>query len=828
MSVPTIVIAFLIIVLIVVLLGGALFLYLYWWRMQRPAPRLDGVIVAPFLEQPVEIVRDKHGVPQIYAAGEGDLFRAMGWVHAQDRFWQMEQARRTAQGRLAEIFGEAALDADRFCRIVGLQRAAEADERALDPETRKVLDWYTEGVNAYLTARPGQVSAEHNLLRVPVEPWRVVDSLAAAKVMAWSMSGNWQSELTRLLLNQQLDVYTAADLEPDYPADAPIVIDGAGSAAQLRLQSVAGLLLGQYEQVRQWLGGETVGQGSNSWVVSPKRSLNRRALLCADPHLNVQLPAMVYEMHLSGPDTEVSGATFPGMPGVFIGHNSFIAWGLTNAQVDTQDLFIERMDAEQPFHFAFGDAYAAATVIEETIQVRRAMPHTERIVITRHGPLINGFIRRAVGGANPALEETLLSLRWSGHTPGTVLTSVLKLNRARNWEEFGAALAVWTSPPQNVTFADTRGNIGYQMAGRVPLRTVNLGLTPAAGWEPAYAWNGWIPPEELPRLYNPESGIIVTANNKMVGDDFPHFLGVEFDPGWRAARIEQLLGEKERFTVRDMEEIQQDNGSIFAKAFLPWFTLLYSDDPWEKVAIQALRKWNWRMDTDSPAALIFHHLLVNLLEMTFGDKLGAALDGYFGKSNTPLAFHHPLRLRAETRLLQIINEYDTSFWYADTAQGRQRDRLELLQEALTRSMKTIRRVYGDSMLRWAWGKAHQVRFTHPLGSARLVGGFFNRMPLPIGGDATTPNQTRSAIGLPPGLVQTIPVYRQIFEVGAWDRAQCVLAGGQSGHALSRLYDDQIMMWREGVYRVAPWSRAAVEKTAAYRLRLEPGSLAGKV
>ncbi|MFO7632575.1 MAG: penicillin acylase family protein [Caldilinea sp.] len=822
MSVPTIVIAVLLFLLILVLLGGALFLYLYWWRMQRTVPKLEGIVNAPFLELSVEILRDRHGVPHIYAQSEADLHRALGWVHAQDRFWQMEQARRTAQGRLAEIFGEPALDADRFCRIVGLQRAAEADEAALDPATRLTLSWYVEGVNAYLDSRPGRVSAEHNLLRVPVEPWRIVDTLGAAKVLAWSMSGNWQSELTRLLLNQHLDVYTAADLEPDYPAETPIVMEGVGSAEQVRLQSAAGLLLNQYEQVRQWLGGEAVGQGSNSWVLAPKRSLNRRPLLCADPHLHVQLPAMVYEVHLSSPDTEVSGATYPGMPGVFIGHTSHIAWGLTNAQVDTQDLFIERMHPEQSFHFACGDTWEVAEVRDETIQVRRAVSHTERIVVTRHGPLINGFIRRAAGGANPALEETLLSLRWTGHTPGTVLTSVLKLNQARNWEEFGEALSVWTSPPQNVTFADTRGNIGCQMAGRTPRRTVNLGLTPAAGWDPAYAWDGWVPPEELPQLYNPGSGVIVTANNKLAGDDYPHFLGLEFDPGWRAARIEQLLGEKERFTIRDMEEIQQDNGSLFAKAFLPWFTLLYSDDPWEKVAIQALRKWNWRMDSDSPAALIFHYLLVNLLEMTFGDKLGSALDGYLGKSNTPLFLHHPFRLRAETRLLQIVNEYDNTFWYTDAAQGRQRDRLELLQEALTRSMKTIRRVYGDSMLRWAWGKAHQVRFTHPLGAARLVGGFFNRAPLPIGGDATTPNQTRAALGLPPGLVQTVPIYRQIFEVGAWDRAQSVIAGGQSGHALSRMYDDQIMMWREGVYRVAPWSRSTVEKAAVYRLLLQPG------
>jgi penicillin amidase len=823
MTFATLVIFILIVLLLLVLVGGALFLYLYWWRMQRPVPKLEGDVTASWLTQPVEVLRDKHGIPHIVAQREDDLLRTLGWTHAQDRFWQMEQARRTAQGRLAEIFGEPALEADRFCRIVGFQRAAEADEAVLDATTRQAISWYVEGVNAYLTAHPGRVSAEHNLLRVPVEPWRTVDTLGAAKVLAWSMSGNWQSELTRLLLNQHLDAYTAADLEPDYPAEAPIILEGVGSAEQVRLQSVAGLLLTQYEQIRQWLGSESTGQGSNSWVLAPKHSLNRRPLLCADPHLTVQLPAMVYEAHLSGPETEVSGMTFPGVPGVFMGHNTQLAWGMTNAQVDTQDLFVERMHPEQLLHFAYGDGWELAQVRDETINVRHAAPHIERVVITRHGPLINSFVRRATGGANPTLEETWLALCWTGHTPGTQLTSVLKLNQAQNWAEFTTALAEWTSPPQSVTYADTRGNIGMVMAGRIPQRAANLGLTPAPGWEPAMTWGDWVAPAELPHLYNPESGLIVTANNKPAGDDYPHFLGVEFDPGWRAARIEQVLREKERFTIRDMEELQQDNGSLLAKAFIPWFTLLYSDDPWEKVAIQTLRKWNWRMDSDSAAALIFHYLLVNLLELTFGDKLGAAHDSYLGKSNLPIFPHHPFRVRAETRLLQIINEFDETFWYADVRQGRQRNRLDLLQAALTRTMKTIRREYGDSMLRWAWGKAHQVRFTHPLGAARLVGGFFNRSPLPIGGDATTPNQTRSALSLPPGLVQTIPVCRQIFEVGAWDRAQSVLAGGQSGHPFSRQYDDQIMMWREGVYHLMPWSREAVEKLAVYQLKLWPGS-----
>lgn len=810
------------VLLVLILIGAGLFVYLYWWRMQRPMPKLEGRVAAPFLQQPVEILRDKHGVPHLYAQNLADLLRSQGWVHAQDRMWQMEESRRIASGRLAEVFGAPALDADRFCRIVGFRRAAEAELATLDPATRQMLDWYVEGVNAYIQSHPGRLAAELNLLRVPPEPWSALDTLAYQKSLGWSMSINWESELTRLQLLGAFDPYTAADLEPDYPDANPLILEGAGSETRTRLLHTAGLLLNQFEQVRAWLGaGE--GQGSNSWVVAPKHSLNRRALLCADPHLGAHLPCALYEMHLTCPELEVSGATFPGLPGVFMGHNASIAWGMVNALADTQDLFVERPHPEAPTRFEYQGKWEEAQRIFETIQVRRRQPHVETVVVTRHGPLVSGLLRAAQERGSPLLPTAAvpLALRWSGHAPGGQLAALFALNRARDWQEFNAALAGWCTP-QNVTFADGRGNIGYVMAGRVPQRSAGLGLTPVPGWDGAHEWGDPIPAAALPRLYNPESGLIVAANNKIAGDDYSHFLGVEFDPGWRAARIEEMLLEKERHTIRDMEEMQQDTKSKYAQAFTPWFTLLRSEDPWEKTAIQLLRSWNWRMESDSVAALCFHYIVANLLEMVWGDKLQGACDGYFGVAATPLFQLHGFRLRAETRLLELINSHEESFWYADAATGRQRSRDELLQEALTRAMQGIRNVHGDSSLRWAWGRAHQVRWSHPMGRARLVGAAFDRGPLPVGGDATTPNQSRAQTKAPPGLVQLLPVYRQIYEVGAWDRAESSMAGGQSGHALSRLYDDQVMMWREGVYHPMPWSREAVEKVAVYRLELAPG------
>jgi penicillin amidase len=533
-------------------------------------------------------------------------------------------------------------------------------------------------------------------------------------------------------------------------------------------------------------------------------------------------------MHLSCPSLELSGATFPGQPAIVMGHNASIAWGMANGLVDTQDLFIERPHPEDPTIFAYGDGWEQASVVEETIEVRRRAPHVERVLITRHGPLLTGFLRSAAEAegsrsAAGALGVLPLSLHWSGHDAGSSLAAVLALAKASDWQAFNAALSGWAAPVQAFTYADARGNIGFRLAGRIPQRPTNLGLVPAPGWDPAYAWGEPINFAELPSLYNPPSGKIVVANNKPAGDDYPHFLGAEFDPGWRAARIEEMLLEKERHTIRDMEEIQQDTLSKYAQALTPWFTLLRSEDPWEKTALQFLRKWNYRMDGDSQAALCFHYILAHLMQMVWGDKLRWSYEGFLGVAATPLFPLHGFRLRAETRLLDLLNTHEESYWYADIAGGKQRMRDELLQEALTRAMKSIRQVHGDSSLRWAWGRTHQVRFAHPLGRARFVGHFFDRGPLPVGGDATTPMQTRTdarpETRLPPGLVTTIPVYRQIYEVGTWDRAETVLAGGQSGHPLNRLYDDQIVMWREGVYHVMPWTREEVDKVVAYRLEL---------
>jgi penicillin amidase len=685
-----------------------------------------------------------------------------------------------------------------------------------------VLAWYAEGVNAFIAQNPGRLGAEFNLLRVRPQPWSPIDSITYSKVMAWSLCVNWESELTRLRLVERLGPVRAAELEPDYPKINPIILEGAGSSETMRLLETAGLLLNEYEKVRAWFGDAPGGKGSNSWALAPKNSQTRRAWLCNDTHLALQIPGTWYENHLSCPEFSVSGASLSGAPGVVLGHNEQIAWGFTNAFPDVQDLFIERAHPDDPTLFAYGEGWEKAQIYEEQITVRRrAEPYIERVVVTRHGPIISGMIEP--NGERQTWRQTPLALKWTGHSPGHLVAAVQALNRARNWDEFQTALANWSAPPQNATYADALGNIGYVLAGSVPLRRANLGLAPAPGWDPAYEWDAMIPAYELPRLYNPASGKIVTANHKIVGDDYPYFLGVEFFPGWRAARLEEMLSQKERHGARDMEEMQLDTYSKYAEQLAPWFGQLDCEESWERLAVNYLRKWDHRMDSESAAALIYQYAMLHLLELVFGDKLGAVKPGYFGITSSPLFLINGFMMRAQTRLLALIAEHEQSFWYSDAATGAERTRSQLLKEALRRAMQQIRNDLGDSARRWNWGRVHQIRYAHPLGSVRLLRSIFNRGPFPVGGDETTPNQTRHPPILPLGLVQITAAYRQIYEVGVWDGAKTVTTGGQSGHPLSDHYDDQITLWREGVYHRMPWTRQAVEAAARYRMVLEPGT-----
>lgn len=794
----------------------------FWRRVQRPVPNLDGEVRIPGLHAPVEILRDRHGIPHIYATTDADMFCALGFVHAQDRLWQMEQKRRVAHGTLAEVFGESALDADRFSRVIGFRRSAVAELASLDTDEMLALETYAQGVNEFIRQHPGRLAAEFSLRRIRPEPWTPLDTIACMKVIAWDFSVGWESELVRLLLISQLGAEAASDLEAEQPEQLSVPDESLSDRGSEVPASMAQDLLDAYERIRPWLGVHDHPPGSNSWVVSPARSATGRPLLASDTHMGVQLPVQWYEAHVSSPGYHASGATFPGVPGVWCGHNDSLAWGMTNSHCDVQDLYLERPEPSEHHRFESDGHWLHAEVLEESIVVRgHDSPHTERMMVTRHGPVVNALVHGELPGAAQGLP---LSLQWTGHRAGKTLRSLLSLNRARNWESFTDALAEWSAPAVSFTYADSEGNIGFCMAGDIPVRGEGNGLLPSPGWNSSYDWAGFVPHSQLPRLLNPDGGHIVTANNlPMFASAGSGIFGMDYDVGWRAQQLEEILLDKDHLTLRDVGEMQMDTGSAFARRLAPWFGRIEPADTYERIAGELLRKWNYRMEADSTAATVFEYAWRSLLALTFGDKIGQYREAYFGESLAPRFPDRGFGLRAAASLARLIDEHAESHWYADAASGRSRDRSEILAEALKLAVARLRRDLGDNARRWEWGRVHQIRFTHPLGSARMLRTFFNRGPFPIGGDSTTPLQTGDPPSLPPELVRVIPTYRQIIDTGNWDQVQSVIATGQSGHPLSSHYADQIDMWREGSYHLMAWSKEAVESAAVYRLILRPGS-----
>ncbi|MEZ4583443.1 MAG: penicillin acylase family protein [Caldilineaceae bacterium] len=516
---------------------------------------------------------------------------------------------------------------------------------------------------------------------------------------------------------------------------------------------------------------------------------------------------------------DVAGASLPGVPGVFIGHNAAVAWGVTNALVDVQDLCLERLHPEKRGVLpcpAAGNPPASAPRRSPS-----AAPPTWRRSSTAQRPAHHRAVAgRGRRGPN-ATAAPLSALDRPGAGDDAARAAAPQQGRRLGRLRRGVGRLVRAARQRDLRRHRRPHRLCHGRACAPPQRR-QPGPHPRARLERRRRVDALDPPRRTAQAARSGVGRHRHRQQQNGGRRLPHFLGVEFMPGWRAARIEEMLGKRARHALRDMEEIQLDVRSKYAEALAPWIGLVDSDDPWEKTALNAMRTWSYHMEPDSTAALVFHYTVLELLQMVFGDKVGAARDGFLGETISPLFPTNGFMSRAELRLLQLIDEHETSVWYADAATDTPRTRDELLQQAFTRAVRTIRATVGDSARKWDWGRSHQIRYVHPLGSARFLRGFFNRGPFPIGGDGTTPLQTRHAPRLPLGLVQITPSYRQLVDVGNWDRGMSVTTAGQSGHPFSDHYDDQMTMFREGVYHRMPWSRAAVDEAAVYRMRLVRG------
>ena len=774
---------------------GALAAGAFGYLLRRPLPPLDGELRLKGLSAPVDIVRDRWGIPHISARNPLDAYFAQGFCHAQDRLWHMELTRRLTAGRLAEVFGKLALDVDRFHRRLGLHRAAQREWDAADADLRDMLRAYAAGVNACLDGLVAakKLPAEFVLARFQPEPWRPVDTLGFARYLAYSQTPNWESELVRSRLIARLGYAGASSLEPDVwqpDSDALPRLEDWGPPERPEPGELPPIALA---------GGPGA---SNAWVVSGARSSTGKPLLANDPHMFPRLPSVFYEVHLAaGGELNVAGASAPGAPGVIIGHNRHIAWGITASMADAADLYVERLDPGDSRRTEFAGRWESGTLVREVISVKgQAKPWIEDVLVTRrHGPLIT---------PTPSLadEHRPLAMRSMVLEAESAASAILAINRAVSWDEFRAAASRWGTPAMNLTYADAEGNIGYQMVGSVPVRERGEGLVPSPGWTGQYEWRGTIPFDELPRAFNPPDGLWANANHN-VATRSPHFFSREFIDPARYRRIRQVLESKPRHSAVDFGALQADEVSLPARRIAAVLVdHVRPRRPLEARALDELRRWDGRVSADSAAASVYEVFRNELLRARHAEAVGDLLASLQGVGPHPLvgATNSHYFLQTHRVLDFVENNPD------DPA----------VQRAFQASVAWLSRKLGPNVAVWHWGRLHQLRLEHALSARKPLGALFNIPSFPWSGDL----ETVRAGGSWPGeyrAVGPISAYRFIADCGDWDNSLSCIPGGQSGQRGSPHYADQVDAWRRVAYHPLSFTRPAIARVQRHSLRLVP-------
>jgi penicillin amidase len=741
-----------------VVAGGVL-----WLR--GSLPKTEGEKAISGLSAPVAVLRDSQGVVTIQAESELDALVALGYVHAQDRLWQMEFMRRTGAGRLSEILGSATVDVDRFIRTLGLYRNAEANLRHLSPPARQALDAYTAGVNAFIDAPGGALPIEFQLLRSAPEAWRPTDSLVWGRLMAFRLSDNWSDELRRARLASRLTGAQQRVIWPAYPDDAPVTIE--------RSEGVGG---GTGTLPRMLLPQDA----SNAWALAGRRTTSGKPILANDPHLALEAPGFWYLVRIEVPGLTLAGATSPGVPFLLLGHNGHIAWGFTTTHSDTQDFFIEREVAGDPARYLSPSGPLAFEIREEVIKVRGEDPITLKVRSSRHGPIMNDVL----GGHLPPLrDDEVLALAWPAlRTDDRSAEALYRMNRATDWPSFTAALRDFHAPQQNILFADTQGNIGFIAPARVPMRKSGDGTRPVPGWSGEFDWRGFIPFDELPRTLNPESGRIVSANNKIAPKDYPYLVAANWPGPHRARRITALLEARPKSSVDQASAMQLDNYSLLAERLLPLLLRVSPQDERGRRVIESLQAWDYRMSRDRPEPLIFHAWIWALNHLVTSDELGPNPGD---------------RQRPDAGLLASILVQHPE-WCDNRGSEAPEDCPTQIRAALTLALDDLSARFGENIDRWRWGAAHQARFPHPvLGRIPVLGGLFAFGAETDGSEETINRGGMRFNGPPETRFEHIhgAGLRAVYDLSDLDNSRFMIATGQSGNPLSPLYGN--LAWRDG-------------------------------
>jgi penicillin G amidase len=797
-----------------------------WWFVYRPLPQLDGSIPVPGLQHEVTVDRDRWGVPHIRAASVEDLAEAQGYVMAQDRLWQMDLLRRVARGQLSEILGERTIRIDKDFRTLGIGRAADREATTLEPETGKILEAYARGVNQFIEQHESNLPLEFSLLRYKPQPWKVADMLAISGYMYRTLADTRERELHRAKVIELAGPDRAKDLFfPESPMDHFVVGDpnvpNDGSQrsatdpdddddddmqpdttikADLRgptqgtesRDNGPDLTSSVAESIQEFLAKSRneirAGLGSNNWVVSGSHTATGKPLLANDTHLELMIPSIWYEVHVTAPGWNVKGFTLPGAPMVIIGHNDHIAWGFTNNGADVQDLYIETFNPASPSEYRVKGSWVKAQIIDETIRIKGRPDEHLPIMVTRHGPVVH---REGDKG---------YAMRWTANEPGGLASTYNWLGKARNWKEFRETMKRVWGPAQNAVYADMEGNIGYVMAARVPIRKKGHGEVPVPGDTDDYEWTGYIPFEKLPQALNPESGLIATANARVVGPNYKPYLTDRWEEPYRTARIYDLLHDRQDLRTVDMLKVQTDTYSypqvFLADQLLAAAKTAKPKDPRAQQLIDGLKDWNGIADANSPEG--------SFLDTARLASLDLLLEPFLGKDTALYQW------RRTTFLQRILTDRPAK-WLPTGYKNYD----ELLVAGADLAAKRLAEDSKSERVEdWAWKSFNSLDMFHPLGHEGFLKTALSITGKPQSGTIYSVRAASKTHG---------PAMRFVANVANWDESILLITAGESGQLGSSHYSDQFSYWYEGKPIFAPFSDAAEAKATKHTLTLKPGS-----
>lgn len=765
--------------------------------LSRRLAQTNGTIKIVGLKDQVRVVRDHTGIPHIYAKNVDDLFLAQGFVQAQDRLFQIDLWRRSAQGRLGEILGPEFVERDRLARLMHYRGDIDTEWTSYAPDAKPIVEQFVKGINAWVTIARKNLPIEFTYAGYAPELWKPEDLLSRAE--GFTMGGNALGEVFRARLTALVGPQLAAELrppEPRIPVKVPAGVDLGIIDDHLEAQLLtigAGARFSQLQKQALRTDGELSRlEGSNNWVVSGRKSETGKPLLANDPHRNLDHPSLRYLVHLNAPGWNVIGAVQPYLPGVSVGHNERIAWGLTVFLTDAQDLYIEKLNPENSRQYQYRGKWVDLETEKDRIVVKgRDTPVDVEYQYTIHGPVVTTDSKR----------HEAIVLRWTGAEPGTVgYLGDLSIDRAHNWEEFRKALANHKMPAENFVYADVDGNIGYQAAGLSPVRPNWSGLLPVPGWTGEYEWKGWFSLDDLPHAFNPDNGFLATANNDVLPPGEKRPIGYDWSNPARINRIREVLTSREKFGVTDFEKLQHDAVAWNAEQLVPLLSLLKSDDRDVEHARTQLVSWDKDMLRSSNAATIYFVWEEKALELLLGSKIAGPLAAEYARHGGDVlvpALTHPGRP-----------------WFGQDAA---KDRDALLIEALAAAVKELKQKCGNDMSQWAWGSVHSATFQHPLAVNPQMASLLNVGPISRDGYGLTPLSTGGK-----GFSQMVgATFREVIDVGDWDRSVATSAPGQSGQPGSPHFRDLAKLWGDERYFPLPYSDSAVSANAEATLLLVP-------